>query len=189
MGFLSAFVALSVLQTGTTGIKPKQTTPNVSSVIDAAIYNRLSGQADVWFKDGDYPKIIQLLRMQAEMFPNDYETWSNLGWMLENIDEDAKASATYKEYAKRNPKDPDAILPEAQRLFMARKYKEAIAIAEPALSPKAHPNLWRITANSYERSGQFAKSAAIWKRYLKLNPNDEPAKNRLRTVESKAAGG
>ncbi|CAN1498378.1 hypothetical protein MCEMSE15_00413 [Fimbriimonadaceae bacterium] len=163
--------------------KPK----TAEQIVESAIYNRLNQQADIWFKDGDYPKIIQMLKIQNGFDPADYEAATNLGWLLESIEKADEATEVYDRYALLNPNDPDAALPRAQQHFLKRRWKEAAAAGEKFLTAKAHPNLWRIVANSYERLDEFKKSRGIWERYLKLHPNDASAKARLATVKKKEA--
>jgi tetratricopeptide (TPR) repeat protein len=171
------------------GPAPEVESPRVRTIWVAA-YNRINQQSDVWFERGDYPKIIQSLRFQASLYPNDYETASNLGWMLENIQQPEAGRAAYRRYVKNNPKDPDGALMEAQSLFIKREFAKALTVAEPALTDKAHPNLFRIVANAHSRMKNYDKSIKVWERYLKLYPKDLSAlQNLKRAQERKKAAG
>lgn len=154
-----------------------------------AAYNRMNQQSDVWFENGDFPRVIQLLRFQRAAFPRDYEVTTNLGWMLENVEEREEATKVYDRYLAENPQDPDAALPLAQQAFLKKDYTRAAAIASRHLSPQAHPNLWRIAANSYDRLGQFAKSRDTWIEYLKHHPDDLAAQRNLARVTEKIPKG
>ena len=152
-----------------------------------AAHNRLGQQTSIWFEDGDFPKVVELLKYQHELFPNDYETATNLGWMQENIERYDDARATYLTYQKRNPNDPDNALPIAQHYFIKRQYDKVVPILENAVKTKSHPNMFRMLAHSYERTGNLKKSLEMWDKYIKLQPNDAPAKvNRKRVVEKLA---
>lgn len=187
MGLATFLPSISLVLIGQTATPANA--PAIDSLIDVAVYNRLSTQGDVWFEDGDYPRVIELLRYQVELYPSDYDLATNLGWLLESTERPEEATKVYTAYAKRNPNDPDALLPEAQQYFLKRQYDKAVRVAIRGLdgpnAKRAHPNLYRIAANSYERLGKFAESERIWDRYLKLNPDDVSAKNRRATVRKK----
>ncbi|MDX2066095.1 MAG: tetratricopeptide repeat protein [Fimbriimonadaceae bacterium] len=189
MGLASILPTLSLILVGQSAKPAPKPAPKIDALIDVAVYNRLSTQGDVWFEDGDYPRVIELLRYQVELYPSDYDLATNLGWLLESTERPEEATKVYIAYAKRNPNDPDALLPEAQQYFLKRKYDQSLAVALRGLNgpnaKRAHPNLYRIAANSYERLGKFAESEKIWDRYLKLNPDDASALNRRATVRKK----
>jgi tetratricopeptide (TPR) repeat protein len=151
--------------------------------------SRLNQQADIWFEVGDFPKVVQLLRVERDTFPHDYEVATNLGWMQENVQDYPGATASYERYLKDNPKDPDAPLPLAQLYFRQKKYAQVPPLLEPVLgrTPPPHGNVWRILAHSYERTQRLKESRRVWQRYLKVAPNDAPAKVNLARVEKKIA--
>lgn len=151
---------------------------------------RLEQQVDVWFNDGEFPKVIQALRYENHLYPADYEVATNLGWMQENIEDYVSAEATYTRYVRQNPKEVDAALPLAQMHFMKRQYDKVIPILEPTIkrTPPPHPNVWRILAHSYERTGKLQDSKRVWEKYLKLAPNDLTAKANLKRVLGKING-
>src|SRR5437660_1077756 len=82
--------------------------------------NRMRHQIDVWFDNGDYPRCIQTLKLLAKADPADYETQTDLGWMLENVERYDEALAVYVHYRKSFPSLPDAAFPEANFYFMKR---------------------------------------------------------------------
>jgi tetratricopeptide (TPR) repeat protein len=157
----------------------------VAAIWDAA-NDRISNQIDIWFEDGEFPMVIQLLHIQADMNPKDYDIATNLGWMLENVEEWDAAVAVYRNFRQANPGDPDAALAEADFYFRKKKY-EPIPPLLSKITNKAHPNAFRILAHAYERLNRLKESQQVWKRYLSLAPKDEPAKNNLRRVERKLA--
>lgn len=154
-----------------------------------AIWNQMIGrfnvQNDRWFEDGDFPRNIQLLRVMNGLFPDDWEVATNLGWLLESTEEDAEALSVYVRFRMDNPTYADAPFPEANFYFRHRAFAKVPALLEPSLALKPHPNSFRILAHSYERMGMLADSRRVWETYIKLNPNDDPAKNNLRRVLGK----
>lgn len=154
-----------------------------------AIWNRMidrfNVQNDRWFEDGDFPRNIQLLRVMNGLFPDDWEVATNLGWLLESTENDAEALSVYVRFRLENPTYADATFPEANFYFRHRAYAKVPALIEPSLNLKPHANSFRILAHSYERLGMLADSRRVWEAYIKLNPNDDPAKNNLRRVMGK----
>ncbi|MCX7800644.1 MAG: tetratricopeptide repeat protein [Fimbriimonadales bacterium] len=153
------------------------------------VHNRFTLQMDVWFNDGDFPRCIQLLRIMHAKDPHDYETVTDLGWMLGNIQKHDEELALYQKYRAMYPDDKEAPYPEAEFYFRRRQYDKVIPLLEPVLPKRPHPNSYRMLAHSYDRTGRPEEAARVWREYLKVNPNDETAKRNLKRVEEKIAGG
>lgn len=180
------FLAALVLAAG---LAHAQRAPDrVGALMDLAS-DRLSTQIDAFFEDGDFPAAIQLLKLQAEMYPADYEVWTNLGWMQENVEQWDAALATYVRYKRQNPNEPDAAFPEANFYFMKRLYAKVPPILEPAIkNPRVHANSYRILARSYEKQEMLADAARVYKALVERDPNDGAAKANLKRVEGKLNG-
>lgn len=170
--------------TALAGQPKKKQTPHESVIWDT-IHNRFVSQLDYWFDDGDYPRCIQLLRVMYGLDPDDYESATDLGWMLENIEQYDEALSVYVKFRKENPTDADAPFPEANFYFRQKLFAKVPPLLDPSLTLKPHPNSWRILAHSYEKLGMFGDSKRVWTGYLKLHPDDEPAKLNLKRVEGK----
>lgn len=168
-----------------------------------AIWNaadaRIAHQVDVWFDDGEFPAVIQLIRVQTHLHPSSYDLATDLGWMLENVERYPEAEAEYKRYLKANPQDKDAALPLATFYAQAARFRRAVypgatpqalyakipPLLEPALPRRPHPNLWRVLAQAYERLGRLEDARRVLRRYIALHPQDATAKNNLARVERK----
>lgn len=144
-----------------------------------AAHDRITPQKDKWFDDGDYPRCIQLLRIEHELYPHDYTTTTDLGWMLGNVEEPDQELALYKAYRLAYPKDPEAAYPEGEFYYMKKKFDLVPAIIAPTLGKKPHPNSYRILAHAYERLGKYAEAKAVWEKLIADYP-DEPAIARTR---------
>lgn len=159
-----------------------------------AIWNhaadRINTQNDVWFEDGDFPRVINLCKVMYALYPSDYEVATNLGWMLENIEKHDEALAVYIKFRTENPNDPDSAWPEANFYYMKKAYQKVPPILEPTLkmARKPHPNSFRTLAHSYERMNQLQDSKRVWQALLQHTPDDAPAKNNLNRVEQKLRG-
>ena len=165
-------------------LAPKPKADRVDAILEFA-NDRLATQIDAMFDDGDFPAVVQLLKLQAEAFPSDYEVWTNLGWMQENIHQWDAALATYVRYNRQNPQDPDRALPEAQFYSMRKVFAKVPPLLEPAIKGPCHPNAFRILAKSYERMGMLPDALRVYKALVGRDPKDETAKANVRRIEGK----
>lgn len=158
-------------------------TPRMKAIW-AAAFNRSTEQIDMWFEAGDFPRCVQLLRVLYEIRPSDYEAATNLGYMLKSTDAYDEELAVYVRFRRENPKDPDAPFPEANFYFERKVYAKIPALLEPSLKLKPHGNSYRRLAHAYERLGLVSDAARVWTEFLHVSPNDEPAKNNLKRVQT-----
>lgn len=156
----------------------------VDAIYSAAI-DRMFTQTDEWFEDGEFPRVIQSLKIQQQLYPNDYDIATNLGWMQENVEEWDGALATYVKFERDNPKDPDALLPQITFYSLKKNYPKVISIAEGKLSDKAHPNNFRMLARAYYEQKMYKDSLRVWDRYISLHPDDGQAKTNRAKVSKK----
>ena len=169
--------------------KPAPAKPGrVDAIMDFA-NDRMSTEIDALFDDGDFPAAIGLLKVQAEAYPADYDVWTNLGWMQENVEQWDAALATYVRFDRQNPEDPDASFPEANFYFMRRAYAKVPPLLEPAIKRPVHPNSYRVLAKAYERQGMLDDALRVYKALVVRDPTDLPAQANVRRVEAKIKAG
>jgi tetratricopeptide (TPR) repeat protein len=163
-----------MLVVGLAGLAVAQSQPSPArmKLIEEAAYNRLTDQNDQWFSAGDFPRLIQNLRYVTLIWPHDYESATNLGWMLGNIKRYDEELAVYKTYAQNNPDDPDNTLPEANYYSRTRLYANIPPLLEPRLSHHPHPNVYRTLAHAYEHLNRLPDAIRVWKLYLAGHPSD-----------------
>ncbi len=150
-----------------------------------AANDRMVEQNDHWFKKGDFPRAIQLMRYQVELAPWDYEAVTNLGWLLESTKQYDEALAVYIKFRLRNKSNVEAAFPEADFYFKRRAYAKVPPLLEPTIAKKPHPNSYRTLAHSYERLGLLKDSQRVWEGLIKLTPDDGAAKLNLDRVKKK----
>lgn len=150
---------------------------------------RMYDQNDAWFEQGDYPRIVQLLRYMHSLWPTDYDTATNLGWMLENIDRTDEALALYIAYRKDNPNLYIAAFPEANFYFKNKLYSKVPPLLEPHLGLHASANMFRLVAHSYEKMNLLKDSMRTWEKYIALAPGDLAAKQNEARIERKLKDG
>lgn len=164
--------------------------PKRIDAIWSAAGDRLSRQTDAWFKLGDYPRTVQILKFHFEMNPKDAEVGTNLGFMLENIEEYDQALAVYIHLRTANPNDPDDAFPEAFFYFRKKAFAKVPPLLEPTIKKQdPHANNYRTLANSYEKMSMFGDSKRVLELYLSRHPDDLAAKAHLERIEKKLKGG
>jgi len=166
----------------------KKPDPKRMDAIWSAAAERIDRQNDVWFDIGDFPRVIQTLRISTGLFPTDYDYATSLGWMLENVQRWDDALAVYISYRKANPQDPDGAFPEANFYYMKKIYAKVPPLLEPSIKAKPHPNSYRILAHSYEKLKMFAESKRVWEALI-ARTGDLTAKKNLERVEKKLKDG
>jgi len=160
------------------------------NTIWGAVVNRLSRQTDAWFKVGDYPRSIQLLRFHFGLDPTDYEIGTNLGFMLENVEQYDQALAVYIQLRTTNPTEPDDAWPEAFFYFKKKAYAKIPPILEPTIKDHdPHANNYRTLAEAYEKMNMFGDSKRVWELYLSKHPEDLAGKAHLDRVLKKLKEG
>ncbi len=121
----------------------------------------------------------------ADLEPNDYETVTDLGFLLESTEQYDEALAIYVKFRKDNPKLADGPLPEASFYFKRKTWSKVPPLLQPSLALNPGQQTFRMLAQSYEKIGLLADARKTWIAFLKLFPNDLPAKASLKRVESK----
>ncbi len=164
--------------------------PKRISAIWAAADERITRQTDAWFKDGDFPRSIQLLRFHFEMDTTNFDIGTNLGWMLENVQEWDDAHAVYIKLRLSSPNDPDNAWPEAYYYQQKRLWAKIPPILEPTIKGHdPHGNNYRTLAEAYEKMNQLANCKRVWDIYLSRHPEDLAGKaHRERIIKKMSAG-
>lgn len=152
---------------------------------------RMERQYDAWFDEGDYPRSIGGLTLMNVLWPWDYETATNLGFLLKSVEMQDLELAVYVRFRTDNPDDPDASWPEANYYFQQRLYAKVPPLLEPSINMarRPHPNTYRLLAHAYERIGMLRDAKRVWEALLAIVPGDAAAQNNLKRVNEKLQGG
>lgn len=184
MKIFTTILGMGLAAAALAGPPPWRNDERQQSIWNAA-HNRFVDQLDYWFEDGDYPRCIQLLRVLSDLEPENYHLATDLGYLLESIEEHDAALAVYVKFRNDNPTYPDATFPEANFYFKRKIYAKVPSLLEPSLALRPHGNSFRLLGHSYERMGLLMDAKRVWTAYLAVNPTDEPAKNNLRRINEK----
>lgn len=151
---------------------------------------RARAESDVWFDQGDYPRVIQLQKMRFEQRPWDGELASDLTWMLGNIDQEGEALAYAMRYRETNVTDPDHSLPEAQIYWEFRMFARIPRILEEDIAKDwpMHRNVFVLLSNAYARMGFQKDVVRVLDIALKHFPGDEVFLRNRQRAESLLGG-
>ncbi len=157
-------------------------TKRTTAIWDSAS-NRLDAQYDIWFKQGDFPRVIETLRLTVGLFPSDFDYATSLGWMLENVKLYDEALAVYIKFRKDNPMDADSTFPEASFYYRQKLYAKVPPLIEPSLKGKPHANSFRILAHSYDRLNLLEDSKRVWQALVDLTKDPAAVRNLERVTK------
>ena len=122
------------------------------------------------------------------IWPYDENAVDLLGGFLESTDQESAALATYIEYRKANPRDPDAAMFEAFFYVRKRIWAKVPPLLEPCIKGRPHGNVFRQLARSYQELNLLADSRRVLKAFLRVEPNEPAALKNLRRIERMIRG-
>lgn len=166
--------------------KPKPVEQGRMGEIFGGYLDRMGSQIDNDFEEGDFPRVINLLKIQADTDRSGYEIWTDLIWMLGNVELYDEQIATARQFRTYNPTNSEAWYPEAEIYFLKRSWVKVVPIMEEALKlpGQHHPNSFRILALSWTRLGFNTEAMRVWEAMLKSYPDDERARTQLNRLKS-----
>lgn len=181
---LCVFSKAQEVRTGlSTAPKPPAATRSEPSRMDRillASLERTTMQKDYLFDDGDFPRVINILRWQCDMLPTGYELWTDLIWMYGNVEDRENQLGTAIEFRTLNPKWSEAWYPEAEIHYLRRNFIRVIPLLETSISlGRAHENNYRLLAQAWRRLGFTKEAIRVWEKMLESYPNDVRAKTQL----------
>lgn len=179
----------AIAQDSDTGLHPVQLDlTKKSDQVFRIIEEEMMGEANEWFEDGEFARVVQVCRLRYGLYPGNYDATTDLGWMLTNIEEDEQAIEVYRAYLTENKKDVDRGLPLATYFVIEKRFKDVIDVLEPIVGEKGqHANNYRLLARAYEKENRLKDAIETFKRMLKVFPDDMTAKANLNRLEKKLA--
>jgi tetratricopeptide (TPR) repeat protein len=143
----------------------------------AAARQAMVDQNDEWYDDGEYLIVVQNLRILCAGDPSDEDRWSDLIWMLGNVEQYAAQLQVSTQYRELNPGRADAAYYLAQFYFLRRAYAKVPELMEPVIKaePPPHANCFRFLTNSYQRMGYLEDALRVVTAHLRAYPDDAMA--------------
>jgi tetratricopeptide (TPR) repeat protein len=138
------------------------------------------------FEQGDYRK-AEWEFMSALKFDNsDTLTHQLLGKCYVKTGEHEKAVDHFKQYLDENPNDAYTLYLTAATQYNMKDFNRALMNARTAdrIRPD-NPHTLTVMARSLDKLGRTDEARDTWKRILKLEPENETAKQELRELEER----
>ncbi len=154
---------------------PVSSPAQVDGIVSAAV-DSLWVQTDVYWHQGDYPRIIALDRIITQADPHFMESFNTGAWLMWSSGLDADAEAFYQQSVRNNPRTSAAYYDYGLFLFNHRHdYPGAIRVFTQDVA-KADPGVldWRMLAHSYEKAGRWDRAVAVWRRIKARWPHGAP---------------
>ncbi len=153
--------------------------------------NALIHRTDFYWHHGDYPRIIALDRVITEIDPQNIDTYSTGGWLLESDGDNAEAEAYYALGMLRNPSRSDAAFSLAMFYYnTVHEYKQAEQVLSKSVhDPDAGVLDWKLLAHTYESEGDYVKAVATWKHIQRDYPTTPALQSNLKRDEAILANG
>ena len=149
----------------------------------------IAGQIDTFWHAGNWAECVRLLRRDIELDPHDTNAYTDLGWVLANMNRDAEAVAVFRAGIEANPKSFD-IYHHLGLLYQRRgKYSEAVEQFRLAAKNGA-PRAWQhMLPGTLEKAGRKQEALDEWRELLKRFPNDPVAKQHIKQLEGELEKG
>lgn len=166
--------------------QPIPSVPNFGHVAEIwrVADQRLERQGDRWFAKGDFPRAAQILLIRSELYPDNYDRITDLGFMYKNLEMRAEELAVYVQFRNRMlAKDPDAAFPEANFYNEMKMFAKVIPLIEPTLPRHPHANSYRILARAYEKTGAIHQAIRVLQLLISTYPSDAQAKVNLERLQ------
>jgi tetratricopeptide (TPR) repeat protein len=132
------------------------------------VEGRLVAQRDIYWHQGDYPRIIALDRIITAADPHFLDAYETGGWLLDSLGDRKDAQAYYRLGVANNPRVEPPYFGLAFFYFSTlHDYPLAASIfREGARLPGADINDWKMTAHSQEHAHEYVQAVATWQ-YIK----------------------
>jgi Flp pilus assembly protein TadD len=147
------------------------------------VMDLMAGQIDKLWHGGKWEDCIRLTRQTIELDPHDTEAWTDLGWVLANMNRDAEAIEAYRAGIRANPGNFD-IYQQFGLLYDRRhKYNEAVEQFRKAAANGA-PRAWQhMVPRTLEKAGRKQEALDEWRALLKRFPNEQAAQKEIKRLE------
>jgi len=143
---------------------------------------------DTYWHDGKWEDCMRLSRMNIELDPHFTEAYTNLAWLLANLDRDAEAIAVYREGIEANPGQYD--IHHQFGMFYSRRhrYQEAVEQFRKSVANGA-PQTWQhMLPSTLAKSGRKQEALSEWRALLKRFPGDVVAQHHIKSLETELRG-
>lgn len=185
--FVAAVTASPASAQKTTGSAPtyKQAITQVDGITTRAV-DKMWVQTDTYWHDGDYNRIVGLIRVIVEAEPTFSDAYANGAYLLWSMGDTAAADRLLQKGIKNTPKDWSLPFEFGRHLMTTKRYAAALPYLKKATTYKnaqVHP--YRELAHCYDRLGRLEESLATWRTVVKKFPSFSAGPPNLARVQAK----
>jgi Tfp pilus assembly protein PilF len=180
-------------QTPTT--KPTNVAPLTSSQaqvdgIVSRVVDNLWEQADHYFHNGDYNRIIGLCRVMVETDPSFNDAYDDAAYLLWSQG-DTKGADDFLQYGVKHSTDKMSVLFEFGSHLMRTKRPQAALpyLQRAAAMPNAGPLVYTQLGHCYEQNKKIKEAIETWEIVVKKFPTFPSGPKNLAAAKKLAAGG
>jgi tetratricopeptide (TPR) repeat protein len=183
----SLFSATATAARAAEAAPPKPVVTQVDGMTNRVL-DQLWENTDHYWHEGDYNRIVALIRVVMEGDPSDYEAPSSGAWLLWSMGDKPAANALLARSVAISPRPWVAHYAFGEQLFIRREYKDAIPHLQVTTKyPKVPSSAWKMLAHSYDKTGQYQKSLDCWQTVVKRFPDDVAGPPNLRRLQAKVS--
>lgn len=171
----------------TKGSSPLQVSGMISTVVDG-----LWETGDHYFHDGDYTRVVALLRICVEADQNFDEAYSSAGYLLWSMGESKSAEALL-EYGTRRSKKPGSLNSEmGQQLYRTNNYTAALPYLQKAIKlggSGVDVITYTSLGHCYTKLKKYEDAVQAWKQVVAKFPDFPAGPKNLRDAEERLKSG
>ncbi len=166
-----------------------QAITQVDGITDRVV-DKIWERTDYYWHDGDYNRIVGLIRVAVEADPAFLEAYASGAWLLWSMGQTPAADDLLKLGVARNPRRYELNYEFGWHLFNTKRYTEALPHLRAASRfANAPSQVWKTLAHCYDRLGRTDESLNAWRTVVRRFPRDSAGPPNLRRVEQKKRGG
>lgn len=152
------------------GGPPKEVVLQVDGITDRVIDN-LWTKSDAFWHEGDYQRIIALIRVCVAADPSFVEAYSNGAWLLWSMGDSDGADALLADGEKRSPKKGDIAYEYGYQLFRTKRYPEAAKYLKRSVEGGGQPApVYTTYAHALEKLNRWDEAEKVWQQVVKKFP-------------------
>lgn len=150
------------------------------------VVDELWEATDHYWHDGDYNRIVGLVRVCVEADPAFFEAWGVGGWLLWSMGDTGAADAFLKNGLARNPGRWQLHYELGWHLFNTKRFADALPYLKKASAiPSAPAQAWKTLGHCYDKLGRLDEALATWRQVVRRFPRDATGPRNLRRLEEK----
>ena len=176
-------------QTTPKGDKAFKTAVTQVNGITSRVVDNLWEATDHFFHEGDYYRIIALIRVCVAIDPSFVEAYSSGAWLLWSIGDTAGADAFLADGEARSPRKAEIAYEMGWHLYNTKRYDAALPYLEKGIkSPTAHVVCYTTLGHCYRQLKRYPDSVRVWKMVVQKFPTFTAGQSNLARVEKLARG-